>query len=305
MTNQIYLTQGKKQSNPVSLPRLSKQNIKKAQRIAVWSSVVSAAVVAFSQQPMLGLPVSVCLGLNLLSRQQQAKLEQQLVSTTARLERVQNQYSAAISTSEFQASLVVQSQQISQFQQQLTQLSDRTEVLVQKQQLFQTAITQTPAKKRVGIFIDGSNLYYALNKLNARIDYTKLLKLLVGEDTLYRAVYYTGIDSSSDKEYGFINWLSHNGFRVVTKELVKRADGSKKANLDVEIALDMVELTEQYDKAILVGGDGDFACALNKVSSQGCQVEVVSLRSSTSEALIKTSDRYIDLQDIIQDIRKI
>ncbi|MCC0175511.1 NYN domain-containing protein [Waterburya agarophytonicola K14] len=53
-----------------------------------------------------------------------------------------------------------------------------------------------------------------------------------------------------------------------------------------------------------MGGDGDFACALEKVSSQGCQVEVVSLKSSTSEALIKTSDRYTDLQDIIQDICK-
>lgn len=91
----------------------------------------------------------------------------------------------------------------------------------------------------------------------------------------------------------------------MTKELVKRADGSQKANLDVEIALDMVELAEQYDKAILFGGDGDFACALDKVSSQGCQVEVVSLRSATSEALIRSSDRFTNLQDIIKSIRKV
>ena len=304
MTNQIYLTSARKQSRTASLPILSKQNIKKAETIAVWGSIVSTAIMAISQQPLFGLPVSLCLGLNLLSRQQQTKIEQQLISTNAQIERVTKQYSSTITASEFQASLAVQSQQIQQFQQQLSQLCDRTNTLDRKQQQLAQA-NSTPAKKRVAIFIDGSNLYYALNQLNTRIDYTKLLKLLVGEDTLYRAIYYAGIDSSNDKEYGFINWLSHNGFRVVTKEIVKRADGSKKANLDVEIALDMVELAEQYDKAILVGGDGDFACALQKVSSQGCQVEVLSLRSATSEALIKASDRYTDLRDIVPDILKV
>ena len=116
----------------------------------------------------------------------------------------------AIANSELQDSLIAQSQQLQQLQQQLTTLGDRTETLNRKQEEFaQTAIANTPAKKRVAIFIDGSNLYYALNKLNTRIDYTKLLKLLVGKDTLYRAIYYTGIDSSSNKEHGFVSWLSH------------------------------------------------------------------------------------------------
>lgn len=178
-------------------------------------------------------------------------------------------------------------------------MSDRLNTVSQERQ------TQIPlAKKRVAIFIDGANLYYAISKLRIKVDYTKLLEHLVGEDTLYRATYYTGIDSANNKELGFLNWLGHHGFHVVTKELVKRTDGSKKANLDVEMALDMVSLASHYDKLILIGGDGDFACALKQVSSQGCQIEVVSLKSITSEALIKTSDRFINLQDIVRNIRK-
>ncbi|MCC0179849.1 NYN domain-containing protein [Waterburya agarophytonicola K14] len=195
MTNQIYLTPARKQFKTVSLPRLSKQNIKKAETIAVWGSIISTLMMAISQQPLFSLPVSLCLGLNLLSRQQQAQIERQLVANNAQIERVTNQYSSAITASEFQASLAVKSQQIQQFQQQLSQLSD---------QVTNTTSINTPIKKRVAIFIDGSNLYYALNQLNTRIDYTKFLQILVREDTLYRAIYYTGIDSNSDKEHGFI-----------------------------------------------------------------------------------------------------
>lgn len=291
MTNPIYLDRVSNPSPSHSLPQLPTKSLRKAGKIALWSSLFCTCAIALRQQPLLSLPISALVGFNLHSRQQQTQLEKKLSFTNARLETIHNQYSQ-LETSELQ--------QIEQIQQQLNNFGDRLNAVSQERN---TKVT--PAKKRVAIFIDGSNLYYALNKLNTRIDYTKLLKLLVGEDTLYRAIYYTGIDSSSNKEHGFVSWLSHNGFRVVTKELVKRADGSQKANLDVEIALDMVELAEQYDKAILVGGDGDFACALDKVSSQGCQVEVVSLRSATSDALIRSSDRYTDLQDIIKSIRKV
>lgn len=132
MTNQVFLPQTGDRSKIAVSPRLSQPTIKKAQKIAVWSSIVSAAIIAVSQQPLFGLPVSVCLGLNLLSRQQQAKIEQQLVSTTIQLEKVKSQYAKvmsldnlAIANSELQDSLIVQSQQLQQLQQQFTTLSDR------------------------------------------------------------------------------------------------------------------------------------------------------------------------------------
>jgi uncharacterized LabA/DUF88 family protein len=81
-------------------------------------------------------------------------------------------------------------------------------------------------------------------------------------------------------------------------------DGSKKANLDVEIAVDMMALVDSYDTAVLVSGDGDLAYAVNSVSYRGVRVEVVSLRSMTSDSLINVSDRYIDLEAIKEDIQK-
>lgn len=82
------------------------------------------------------------------------------------------------------------------------------------------------------------------------------------------------------------------------------ADGSKKANLDVEIAVDMIALVGCYDTAILVSGDGDLAYAVDAVSYRGVRVEVVSLRSMTSDSLINVADRYIDLEGIRTEIQK-
>ena len=98
--------------------------------------------------------------------------------------------------------------------------------------------------------------------------------------------------------------MRRNGYRVITKELVQLPDGSKKANLDVEIAVDMLSLVGCYDTAVLVSGDGDLAYAVDAVSYRGIRVEVVSLRSMTSDSLINVADRYIDLEGIKTDIQK-
>ncbi|MEO1183345.1 MAG: NYN domain-containing protein, partial [Cyanobacteria bacterium J06636_27] len=71
-----------------------------------------------------------------------------------------------------------------------------------------------------------------------------------------------------------------------------------------KLALDMMALVDSYDTAVLVSGDGDLAYAVNSVSYRGVRVEVVSLRSMTSDSLINVSDRYIDLEAIKEDIQK-
>ncbi len=157
---------------------------------------------------------------------------------------------------------------------------------------------------RLAIFIDGSNLFYAALQLSIEIDYTKLLCYLTAGSRLLRAFFYTGVDPSNEKQQGFLLWMRRNGYRVVYKELVQLPDGSKKANLDVEIAVDMLSLVGSYDTAILVSGDGDLAYAVDAVSYRGVRVEVVSLRSMTSDSLINVSDRYIDLESIRDEIRK-
>jgi uncharacterized LabA/DUF88 family protein len=158
---------------------------------------------------------------------------------------------------------------------------------------------------RVAIFVDGSNLFYAALQLNIEIDYTKLLARLTGGSRLLRSFFYTGVDRNNEKQQGFLLWMRRNGYRVIAKDLVQLPDGSKKANLDVEIAVDMMALVGSYDTAVLVSGDGDLAYAVDAVSYRGVRVEVVSLRSMTSDSLINVSDRYIDLENVKEEIQKI
>jgi uncharacterized LabA/DUF88 family protein len=157
---------------------------------------------------------------------------------------------------------------------------------------------------RVAIFIDGSNLFYAALQLGIEIDYTKLLHCLTAGARLLRSFFYTGVDRTNEKQQGFLLWMRRNGYRVVAKDLVQLPDGSKKANLDVEIAVDMMSLVGAYDTAVLVSGDGDLAYAVDAVSYRGVRVEVVSLRSMTSDSLINVADRYIDLETIKDSIQK-
>ena len=157
---------------------------------------------------------------------------------------------------------------------------------------------------RVAIFIDGSNLFYAALQLGIEIDYTRLLYRLTEGSRLLRAFFYTGVDRTNEKQQGFLLWMRRNGYRVIAKDLVQLPDGSKKANLDVEIAVDLMALVGSYDTAIIVSGDGDLAYAANSVSYRGARVEVVSLRSMTSDSLINVAYHYIDLDQIKEDIQK-
>jgi uncharacterized LabA/DUF88 family protein len=162
----------------------------------------------------------------------------------------------------------------------------------------------SPGRDRLAIFIDGSNLFYAALQLQLEIDYIKLLEQLQEGRRLLRAYFYTGFDRGNDKQQGFLLWMRRNGYRVVTKDLIQLPDGSKRANLDVEIAVDMMTLADHCDTLILLSGDGDLAYAVNAISYRGVKVEIVSLRAMTSDALINVADRFTDLAEIQEVIRK-
>lgn len=157
---------------------------------------------------------------------------------------------------------------------------------------------QAAPHDRVGIFIDGSNLFYAAMQLGLEIDYSKLLGFLAGGRRLLRAYFYTGVDPNNERQQGFLLWMRRHGYRVVTKDLIQYADGSKHANLDVEIAVDMLELSQYCNTMVLLSGDGDLTYAVNTVAYRGVQVEVVSLQSMTSDSLVNIADRYVDLAKI-------
>ncbi len=156
----------------------------------------------------------------------------------------------------------------------------------------------TTNRGRVAIFIDGSNLFYAALQLGIEINYSKLLRCLVGNSRLLRAFFYTGVDRTNEKQQSFLLWMRRNGYRVVAKDLTLFPDGSKKADLAVEIVVDMMKLVGSYDTAVLVSGDGDLAYAVNAIGYKGVRVELVSLRSMTSDSLINVVDCYVNLADI-------
>ncbi|MDM9385601.1 NYN domain-containing protein [Chlorogloeopsis sp. ULAP01] len=166
------------------------------------------------------------------------------------------------------------------------------------------SICNVSNRGRVVVLIDGSNLFYAALQLGIEIDYSKLLCHLAKGGKLLRAFFYTGVDRTNEKQQGFLLWMRRNGYRVVTKDVVQFPDGSKKANLEVELAVDMMTLAPYCDTVVLVSGDGDLAYAVNAVSYKGVRVEVVSLRSMTSESLINVADCFIDIDSIKEEIQK-
>lgn len=156
----------------------------------------------------------------------------------------------------------------------------------------------------VAVFIDGNNLFHAARFHNIDIDYNKLLRVLLGDGRLLRAFFYTGVDVGAERQQGFLLWMRRNGFRVIHKELKTFYDGTRKANLDVEIAVDMLSLAGRYDTAVLVSGDEDFVYAVNAVAYKGCRVEVAGFRSNTAPKLIDVADYFIDLGEIADKVRK-
>jgi hypothetical protein len=108
----------------------------------------------------------------------------------------------------------------------------------------------------------------------------------------------------AERQQGFLLWMRRNGFRVIQKELKTFYDGSRKANLDVEIAVDMLSLAGRYDTAVLVSGDEDFVYAVNAVAYKGCRVEIAGFRSNTAPKLIDVSDYFNDLGEIADKARK-
>lgn len=169
----------------------------------------------------------------------------------------------------------------------------------------ETCIPNQGDRGRVMVFIDGANLFYAASHLSIEIDYIKLLHYLTARDRLVHVFFYTGYEPTDEKQHSFLRWMSHRGFRVVTKVVTRAANGAKSANLDVEIAVDMMRLAQHCDTAVLISGDGDFVYVVNAIAGQGVRVEVVGLRSMTSSSLIDTANYYIDLASIQETVQKL
>jgi uncharacterized LabA/DUF88 family protein len=167
-------------------------------------------------------------------------------------------------------------------------------------------------RKRVSIFVDGANMFYTQKKgLGWFFDPAKLLKVLRGDDDLTDAYWYMGIKQPPDpRDENFVRFLAYAGYVVRKKDLktiydTETGESTQKANLDVEIVMDMFNTLENYDKAILLSGDGDFERALDLLRSRGKQICVVSTQNwIASELRMVVGSHFIDLQDLRDKIER-
>ena len=163
-------------------------------------------------------------------------------------------------------------------------------------------------QERVGLFIDGANLYAAARSLGFDIDYKRLREEFAGKGRLIRALYYTAL--VEDQEYSpirpLVDWLDYNGYTLVTKPTKEFTDAmgrrKVKGDMDIEIAVDMMELSSALDHVVLFSGDGDFRRVTEAVQRKGVLVTVVStIRSQPpmiADELRRQADNFIELQDL-------
>ena len=163
-------------------------------------------------------------------------------------------------------------------------------------------------QEKIALFVDGANLYGAAKGLQFDIDYKRLLELFARKGVLVRAFYYTAL--ADEQEFSplrpLIDWLDYNGFTVVTKPLKEYTDSQGrrrvKGNMDIELAIDVMEMAEQVDHIVIFSGDGDFRKLVEAVQRKGKRVSVAStIRSQppmVSDDLRRQADNFIELDEL-------
>src|SRR5271156_308048 len=169
-------------------------------------------------------------------------------------------------------------------------------------------------QERLGLFIDGANLYAAARSLGFDIDYKRLLDLFATKGLLVRAFYYTAL--IEDQEYSpirpLVDWLDYNGYTMVTKPTKEFTDAfgrrKIKGNMDIELAMDGREMAPFLDHIVLFSGDGDFRRLVEAVQHKGKRVTVVSTIRSTppmvADELRRQADNFMELTDLMPQIAR-
>ena len=164
------------------------------------------------------------------------------------------------------------------------------------------------SNERMALFIDGANLYATAKALGFDIDYKRLLAMFRSKGVLVRALYYTAL--VEDQEYSsirpLIDWLDYNGYTMVTKPVKEYTDVSGrrkiKGNMDIELAVDAMQLASYLDHIVLFSGDGDFRSLVEALQQQGKRVSVVSTLQTqppmVADELRRQADQFIDLADL-------
>ena len=162
--------------------------------------------------------------------------------------------------------------------------------------------------ERIALFVDGANLYATAKSLGFDIDYKRLLGMFRQKGQLVRALYYTAL--AEEQEYSsirpLIDWLDYNGFSMVTKPTKEFTDATGrrkiKGNMDIELAVDAMRLSESLDHIVIFSGDGDFRSLVAALQQKGKRVSVVSTLQTqppmVADELRRQADQFIDLADL-------
>ena len=162
--------------------------------------------------------------------------------------------------------------------------------------------------ERLALFIDGANLYAAARALGFDIDYKLLRTEFARRGKLVRAFYYTALLETDDYSpvRPLVDWLNYNGFAMVTKPAKEFTDATGrrkiKANMDIELAVDAMEMARHVEHIVLFSGDGDFKRLVESLQRQGVRVSIVStIRSSPpmiADELRRQCDNFIELDEL-------
>lgn len=166
--------------------------------------------------------------------------------------------------------------------------------------------------ERIALFIDGANLYATAKALGFDIDYKRLLALFRTKGQLVRAQYYTAL--AEDQEYSsirpLVDWLDYNGYMMVTKPTKEFTDSfgrrKIKGNMDIELTVDAMRLSQNLDHIVLFTGDGDFKALVAALQQTGRRVSIVSTLQTqppmVADELRRQADQFIDLADLEDQI---
>lgn len=167
-------------------------------------------------------------------------------------------------------------------------------------------------REKITLLIDGANLYATSKALGFDIDYKKMLKYFGSQGYLLRAYYYTAL--IEDQEYSsirpLIDWLDYNGYTVVTKPTKEFTDASGrrkvKGNMDIELAVDAMELASTVDHMVIFSGDGDFRYLVEALQRRGRKVTVISTTQTNppmiADDLRRQADNFIELTSMKKEI---
>jgi uncharacterized LabA/DUF88 family protein len=166
--------------------------------------------------------------------------------------------------------------------------------------------------EKIALFIDGANLYATAKALGFDIDYKRMLAEFESRGSMVRAFYYTAL--IEEQEYSairpLIDWLDYNGYAVVTKPAKEFVDSlgrrKVKGNMDIELAVDAMEMAQSVDHIIIFSGDGDFRSLVEAIQRKAVRVTVVSTITTQppmiADELRRQCDTFIDLATLAQKI---